>query len=115
MDIRQVALGAAFGAAVAVNAALQSLQDAGSFLIHSPGPSSRSRPVDLLDATTRDARKRPLSFVDDVDDDEDDFDAFKNNDEDEARGPSGGAKWGCSGGHDPLRSRNSPPLRSKFS
>ncbi|BBN08652.1 hypothetical protein MPTK1_4g13300 [Marchantia polymorpha subsp. ruderalis] len=85
MDIRQVALGAAFGAAVAVNAALQSLQDAGSFLIHSPGPSSRSRPVDLLDATTRDARKRPLSFVDDVDDDEDDFDAFKNNDEDEAR------------------------------
>ncbi|CAM6083529.1 unnamed protein product [Calypogeia fissa] len=40
MEMRQVALGAVFGAAVAVNATLQSLQESGSFLVQSPSSSS---------------------------------------------------------------------------
>ncbi|CAM6115865.1 unnamed protein product [Calypogeia fissa] len=40
MEMSQVALGAVFGAAVAVNATLQSLQESGSFLVQSPSSSS---------------------------------------------------------------------------
>ncbi|KAL2631948.1 hypothetical protein R1flu_016634 [Riccia fluitans] len=82
MDIRQVALGAAMGAAVAVNAALQSLQDAGSFLIRSP--ESGSIAVDPRGATV-DGQTRAMSF-DGSEDDEDFFDFRNVDDEDELAG-----------------------------
>ncbi|KAL3689861.1 hypothetical protein R1sor_016170 [Riccia sorocarpa] len=75
MDIRQVALGAALGAAMAVNAALQSLQDTGSFLIRTPDSSRNA--VDLPGATVDARTRRALSF----EDEEEEFLEFENVDD----------------------------------